>query len=175
MRERNSPIVASVIIAIAATSLRVFPRCTFQSVQRLSASQMSGKAILYAEDDPNDVAILKRALSRASLRHSFYTVHDGQEAIDWLSGDGDYKNRTLYPFPDLLILDLKMPRKTGFDVLEWMRSKPQVESLGVLVLSSSDEPADVRRALSLGATKYFVKSASNKEIIDFLSSPFLKD
>jgi len=129
---------------------------------------MPYKNILYAEDDPNDIVIFKIAFKRATLPHALYTVNDGQEAIDWLSGNGMYGDRAKYPLPDILILDLKMPKKTGFDVLEWARGQKAFEALTIFVLSSSDEPSDVKRAYALGVTTYFVKSASYADVIQYL-------
>lgn len=129
---------------------------------------MHSKNILYAEDDPNDVVIFQMAFRRATLPHELHIVEDGQMAIDWLSGKGKYADREEFPVPDILILDLKMPKKTGFDVLEWARKNPEFEILPAVVLSSSDDPGDVKRAYNLGATTYFVKSASYQEVIQYL-------
>ena len=128
----------------------------------------NGKTILYAEDDPNDLMIFQMRFNRATLPHSLNVVEDGQAAIDWLSGKGKFSDREKFPLPNLLILDLKMPRKTGFDVLEWVRSNPEFQSMKCIVLSSSDDPGDVKRAYQLGATSYFVKSVSFDELIHYL-------
>ncbi len=127
-----------------------------------------GKKILYAEDDPNDVVIFKMALNRATLPHELYVVDDGEAAIEWLQGKGKYHDRNQFPMADVLILDLKMPRKTGFDVLEWARGNPELQTLPIIILSSSDMPNDVKRAYNLGATTYFVKSASFQELVQYL-------
>ena len=127
-----------------------------------------GKKILYAEDDPNDVVIFKMAFRRATLPHELYSVDDGEAAIEWLQGKGQYHDRKEFPMPDVLVLDLKMPRKTGFDVLEWVRGNPELQMLPVIILSSSDMPTDVKRAYQLGATTYFVKSASFQELVQYL-------
>lgn len=129
---------------------------------------LPGKKILYAEDDPNDVVIFKMGVKRAALSHEVYIVDDGEAAINWLAGKGKFQDRTQFPIPDVLILDLKMPRKTGFDVLQWVRANPTFSKMPVIILSSSDEPADLKRATALGATTYFVKSASFKELIQYL-------
>ena len=126
------------------------------------------KNILYAEDDPNDVVIFRMAFERATLPHSLYIVDDGQAAIDWLSGNGNYSDRERHPCPDVLILDLKMPKKSGFDVLEWCRGRKQFEEMCIVILSSSDESADVKKAYALGVTTYFVKSFSYSEVIQYL-------
>jgi CheY-like chemotaxis protein len=129
---------------------------------------MHGKNILYAEDDPNDVVIFKMAFKRATLPHTLHVVDDGEAAIHWLAGDGKFQDRTEFPLPDVLVIDLKMPRKNGFDVLEWARAKQCLQTLPVVVLSSSDDPGDVKKAYKLGATTYFVKSSSFQELIHYL-------
>ena len=126
------------------------------------------KTILYAEDDSNDVVIFRMAFKRATLPHSLFFVEDGEAAINWLTGINDFANRDKHPLPDVLIVDLKMPRKNGFEVLKFVRQQKTFEKLPVLVLSSSDEPSDVKRAYELGATNYFVKTASNQEVIQYL-------
>jgi CheY-like chemotaxis protein len=131
---------------------------------------MRFKEVLYAEDSPDDVIIFELALKRASLPLHLHQVHDGEEAIAWLCGDGHFADRTKYPLPDILILDLKMPRKSGFDVLEWLRESKRFERMPVVILSSSDDPRDLKRAEELGVTKYFRKSADSEDVIAFLGS-----
>jgi CheY-like chemotaxis protein len=129
---------------------------------------LPAKNILYAEDDPNDVEIFKIAFRRATLPQTLHVVDDGEAAIHWLSGKGPFADRAQFPLPDILVVDLKMPKKTGLDVLQWARSVPQFKELRVVVLSSSDDPGDVKRAYALGATSYFVKSASFQELMQYL-------
>jgi CheY-like chemotaxis protein len=136
--------------------------------KRRPTSTMQPKNILYAEDDPNDVVIFKMAFKRATLQHSLYVVENGEAAIDWLSGKGNYSDRKNHPVPDVLILDLKMPKKSGFDVLDWARRQKEFADTTIFILSSSDEPSDVKRAYALGATTYFVKSASYSDVIQYL-------
>ena len=131
---------------------------------------MEIKNILYAEDNPDDAVILKMVFQRAGLPHQVSCVEDGEEAIDWLSGADGFADREQCPFPDLLLLDLKMPRKSGFDVLEWLKKSDKLAHLPVVVLSSSDDPRDLKRASQLGAAKYFKKSASCEELIEYLKS-----
>lgn len=128
---------------------------------------MRNKNILYAEDDPDDVVIFQMAFRRATLPHALRTVENGEAAIEWLSGAGEYADRKQFPMPDVVILDLKMPKKNGFDVLEWMR-RGAFPDLPALILSSSDDPKDVQRAYDLGATSYFVKSVSYQDVIQYL-------
>lgn len=124
--------------------------------------------LLYAEDDPNDIVMFRRAFQRALLPAVLHTVDDGQAAIDWLNGTGRHADREKFPLPDILILDLKMPRKTGFEVLEWVRNQPVFEKLPVIILSSSDVPDDIKRAYAAGAAMYFVKSHTYKDVIEYL-------
>ncbi len=131
---------------------------------------MPYKNILYADDDPNDVLMFKMALKRATLPYTLATVEDGQQAMEWLTGKGAYADRQQFPLPELLILDLKMPKMNGFEVLEWVRSQTGLKTLPVIILSSSDDPGDVKRAYSLGATTYFVKTATFQEVTHYLRS-----
>jgi CheY-like chemotaxis protein len=131
---------------------------------------MAIKNILYAEDNPDDVVILKIALRRAGIRTVLKCVDDGEVAIAWLKGEGVYSDRETYPLPDVLLLDLKMPKKSGFDVLGWLRSSGNFNHLPAIVLSSSDDPRDLERAGKLGVAKYFRKSAACQELIQYLNS-----
>lgn len=113
--------------------------------------------ILAAEDEETDGFILKTAFRRAGISHRLVIVRDGQLATDYLSGQGNYANRADYPMPMLIILDLKMPRMNGFDVLAWLGTHPDLKSIPAVVLSSSSDKADLQKALELGAREYFVK------------------
>ncbi len=126
------------------------------------------KTILYAEDNGDDVFIFKLAFKRATLPHTLHIVEDGQYAIEWLQGSNQYSDREKYPMPEVLVTDIKMPRKNGFELLEWVRAQKQFANLPVIVLSSSDEPRDVKRAYELGATSYFVKTPQFQDVILFL-------
>ena len=117
-------------------------------------------SFLVAEDDGNDVFFLQRAFQQAKIENPLHVVGDGQEAIDYLSGEGKFSDRSLYPLPHLFILDLKMPRKTGLDVLLWLQEQPELRCLPVLVLSSSAQRTDIERAYELGANAFVVKPAS---------------
>jgi CheY-like chemotaxis protein len=127
------------------------------------------KIILLAEDSPDDVLIFQVAFRRAVLPYDIYVVRDGQQAIEYLAGDGNYSDRGRFPFPDLLILDLKMPIKSGFDVLQWLRSHADFGKLRVVILSSSDDQRDARRAADLGAGTFFMKSPRLHDVMQHLS------
>ena len=121
--------------------------------------------ILVAEDDPTDAYFFQRAFSRAGLPVMLHFVRDGQEAIDYLQGEGQFSDRTAYPLPQLVLLDLKMPRLNGFEVLEWVRKQPGFNGLQIVIFSSSGEPEDMNRAYGLGANWYLVKPHSIEELM----------
>jgi len=118
------------------------------------------KAILVADDCAEDAFILKRAFERAGMEVPIQFVKDGQELIDYLSGTHGFANRKDHPMPRVVLLDLKMPKLNGFDVLRWLQQQPELRRLIVTVLSSSDESADVNLAYDLGANSYVVKPGS---------------
>ena len=119
------------------------------------------RCILVAEDDENDVFFLQRAFEQAGVNHPLHIVRDGEDAIDYLAGQGKFSSRTEYPFPTLLILDLKMPRKTGLDVLQWLRGQEGLQCLPVIILSSSSHRNDIEKAYRHGANAFVVKPSSN--------------
>ncbi len=113
--------------------------------------------ILLAEDEEDYVLLIQRAFAQAKIPNPLHVVWNGQEAISYLKGEGKYANREEYPLPDLFLLDLKMPRVSGFEVLQWIRSQPGLAPLRVLVLTSSDQIRDVNEAYKLGANSFLVK------------------
>jgi CheY-like chemotaxis protein len=121
-------------------------------------------AVLHVEDEPSDRLIVSLAFQKAAPHVSLHAVVNGEEAIAYLSGQGIYADRERHPMPRVVLLDLKLPRKSGFEVLEWIRSRPELKTLPVLMLTSSQEPADLDRASALGANSYLVKSVDLKEM-----------
>jgi CheY-like chemotaxis protein len=113
--------------------------------------------ILLVEDRQDDIEIIRRAFDQVGLLNPLQIVRDGEEAIDYLRGSGKYANRTEYPLPDLVLLDLKMPKIDGFQTLEWIRHQSGIRSIPVVVLTSSEMLRDVNRAYSLGANSFLVK------------------
>jgi CheY-like chemotaxis protein len=113
--------------------------------------------ILLVEDREDDVVIIRRAFSKGNILNPLFVVRDGEQAIAYLTGEGRFANREEYPLPDLILLDLKMPKKDGFDVLRWLRKKPGLNALRVVVLTSSEELRDVNLAYQLGANSFLVK------------------
>ena len=121
--------------------------------------------ILVAEDDANDVFFLRRAFQKAELGCKIFDVPNGQAAVDYLSGVAPYEDRSQFPLPQLLLLDLKMPLMSGFEVLEWLRRHPEMGDLPALVLSSSAHQEDVAKARALGARDYHVKPSDQHQLI----------
>lgn len=115
------------------------------------------RPILAAEDEETDRLILKLACGRAKLPHPLVTVCDGKECVDYLSGAGAFADRAIHPLPALLLLDLKMPQMTGFEVLDWLATQTNLKDLPAIVLSSSSSESDIQKAYALGARDYLVK------------------
>src|SRR5436190_9904483 len=139
---------------------------------------MNNPVILVVEDREDDVLITRKAFRDAFIDNPIRVVKDGEQAIAYLSGMGKYRNRSEYPIPALVLLDIKMPRINGFEVLAWIRDEEQFKTLPVLVLTSSNEIQDLRKAYALGATSFLVKPLDFKEarrIPEFLPMPSILD
>ena len=119
--------------------------------------------ILLIEDDPNDVFLLQYAFEHAGVRNPLLAVEHGQEAIDYLAGDGKYADRSQYPLPCIVLLDLKMPGVSGLDLLRWIKSRPHLACIIVIILTSSKDQRDIHEAYKLGARSYLVKPLSVEE------------
>ena len=115
------------------------------------------KTVLLVEDSEDDALIMRMACQRTGIPHTFRLVTDGEAAMAYLSAKGVYADRTAYPMPDLIFLDIRLPKRTGHEVLEWVRSQPEVRNLPVVVLTTSKESTDISRAYSLGVTSYLRK------------------
>jgi CheY-like chemotaxis protein len=124
--------------------------------------------ILVAEDDPNDTLLLKRAFTKNNIDLPVHVCVDGQDAMDYLKGCLKYEDREKYPFPRVLITDLKMPRCSGFDLLAWLQQHPDCNLIPKIVLSASDQEQDVVRAHLLGANCYFRKPGTFAELCDLV-------
>ena len=116
--------------------------------------------ILYVEDRPEDVFLVQYSFKQVDINNPLQITADGQEAIDYLAGTGKYADRKQFPLPCLVLLDLKLPRKMGLEVLEWIRREPSLKSIIVIIFSSSIHEGDVRRAYALGANAFLLKPAS---------------
>ena len=120
--------------------------------------------ILLVDDDENDVVIMTMALKKADLNCPILLATDGREAQDYLSGTGKFADRHEYPLPYLILMDLKLPRVMGLEVLKWLRERPEFDSTIVLVLSSSPMPEDIQSAYSLRANGYLVKPSGIEKL-----------
>ena len=113
--------------------------------------------ILYADDDDNDVFFLKRAFAEAGITNPIEAVTDGLQAIHYLAGEGKFSDRARYPLPCLIMLDIQLPRKSGMEVLQWLRQVSGLPCLPVIMLSSSARRDDINNAYHLGANSFIVK------------------
>ena len=121
--------------------------------------------VLLVEDDPDDVLLTQVAFEKARLANPLQVVRDGEEAISYLSGTGKHRNRDRFPLPILLLLDLKMPKVDGFQVLEWLQKKREFSGLHVAVMTASDNDPDFTRAYALGAESYLIKPPDAKALL----------
>jgi CheY-like chemotaxis protein len=121
--------------------------------------------VLLAEDDPDDVLLTQIALEKARLANPLQVVRDGEEAISYLCGTEKYGDREHFPLPILLLLDLKMPRLDGFQVLEWLQRQRQFARLHVAIMTSSDHDPDIARAYEMGAESYLIKPPDARELL----------
>lgn len=126
------------------------------------------KCILVAEDNEDDLVLIRMGLKNAGLTHKLEHAWNGEVALNYLAGEAPFSDRSQHPFPDLLLLDLKMPRLDGFGLLHLLRSQPQLSTLPVVVLSSSVIPEDVKKARSLGAREFLIKPTDINEYRELL-------
>jgi|SRR6266850_4996885 len=126
--------------------------------------------ILVAEDEDVDVFLLRRSFRRAALPHNLIDVPDGEKAIEYLKGRPPFDDRIRYPFPQLLLLDLKMPKLNGFDVLAWLAGRPDMRDLPAVVLTSSPLESDAKMAAKLGAREFLTKPNDLDEMITLVKN-----
>lgn len=124
-------------------------------------------SILLVEDDHNDVLLIKRAFQKVNIANPIIVVNDGEQAISYLAGREPYVDRNL---PVLVLLDLKLPRKSGHEVLEWLRTQPNLKRLPVVVLTASSESSDVNLAYDLGANSYLVKPVTFDSLVEMVKT-----
>lgn len=124
---------------------------------------MTRNTVLLVEDNPSDVFIIQRTFRKLKADISIEVAADGDEAIAYLSGNGKYADREKFPLPALILLDLKLPRRSGFEVLDWLKKQPVLARLPVVVLTSSRQSLDINRAYDSGANSYLVKTVNPSE------------
>ena len=117
--------------------------------------------LLLIEDDANDILLFQKAISKSELDVELVVQRDGEKAISYLSGGIEGKDQ---PDPDLVLLDLKLPRRSGFEVLEWIKNHPKLNTTPVVILSSSKQSQDVNNAYKLGANSFLVKPTGFTEL-----------
>ena len=128
---------------------------------------MTNACMLYVEDEEEDVLLLQFAFKRAGVSNLLQAVADGHLAIDYLAGKGTFADRSSYPLPCLVLLDIKLPGMSGLDVLEWIRHDPRLKSMVVIIFTSSPQLADVDRAYRSGANAYVLKPVDNLQRQEF--------
>lgn len=124
----------------------------------------SSYTILLVEDDENDAMLLRMAFEKNNIPNPVQWVKDGLEAVDYLNGAGAYADRARYPFPEVLLLDLKMPRMTGLELLAWIGEHPDFKVIPTIIMTSSKQELDIQKAYQLGANTYMTKPCSFDEL-----------
>ena len=129
------------------------------------------KAVRYVEDDNSDVFMMRRAWQKVGFPNPLHVVRDGQEATEYLLGAGKFADRASYPFPTLMLLDLKLPRMSGLEVLKWLREQEDgIRSLPVVILSSSALSTDIAAAEAPDVTIYWIKSGDPRKLEEMVAS-----
>ena len=126
------------------------------------------QTILLVDDSENDLALMREAFRKAGFTSPLQEVHSGEEAIAYLKGEDPYRDRRRFPLPVVILLDLNMPLKNGFDVLSWLTTQPAFKHLSVIILTASGRSEDVERAFDLGASSYLVKPSNLGALTDMI-------
>lgn len=124
--------------------------------------------ILLVEDDPNDVLLVQRAFRKGDFNAAVHVTTDGQQAEDYLAGHAGYSGRALHPLPALVLLDLKLPRNSGHELLAWLREQPVLKRVPMVVLTSSRESPDITRAYDLGANSCLIKPVAFDDLVELM-------
>jgi len=127
--------------------------------------------VLLVEDDISDFRLIQRAFAKIRPSVPMIRLSHGDEAVAYLAGDAPYENRSLHPFPCVILLDIKLPRRSGFEVLEWIRSQEStLKRVPIIMLTSSNHHVDVNKAYELGVNSYLVKPSNNSELEQLVST-----
>jgi CheY-like chemotaxis protein len=138
---------------------------------------LSQYGILLVEDSSTDILLIQRAFKQANVHNPIRIVKDGDEAVSYLSGENSYRDRARFPLPALILLDLKLPRRHGLEVLTWLKEQPGIKRIPVVVLTSSREDKDIDRAYDLGVNSYLVKPVKSyalNHLIETINSYWLR-
>ena len=122
------------------------------------------RVVLLAEDSGIDAEAIKETLRETGVPNEIFVAEDGEQAIAYLSGIGQFADRSKFPHPTVLLLDLKMPKIDGFGVLEWLKANPPPEDCLIVVLSGMDDVWDIRKAYDLGADTYLLKPLNTDDL-----------
>ena len=133
---------------------------------RLTPVPTTMKTLMFVDDDPNDRLLAETASGMARVSFALKTMESGVEAFRYLSGSGAHADRTVYPLPDLIFLDLKMPEIDGFEVLRWARNRVETRTTPIVIYSASLIPEDIAKAYSLGANRFITKPSSLTVLLD---------
>jgi CheY-like chemotaxis protein len=136
----------------------------------MNAPTTTTPVVLLVEDDENDRLFFERAVRKSGYAWKVSSAETGREAVDYLSGAGKFADRSAWPAPSHVLLDLKLPELSGLEVLEWIRAHPTLRALPVIVLSSSREPSDIERAKALGVDAYEVKPVEFRALVSTVRS-----
>lgn len=131
---------------------------------------MSTRLILHADDDENDVIFLNYALKLAKLPARLHSLTDGQQVVDYLSQQGEFTDRTQFPWPTLVLLDLKMPRLNGLQTLRWIRAQPALRPLVVVMFTASANQTDIDEAYRIGANSFIIKPAGTDRLAGLMQA-----
>jgi CheY-like chemotaxis protein len=127
------------------------------------------RTILYVEDDTNDAVLVRRVLENEKLDAKIFVLPDGIDAADWVVGRGIYRDRTKYPEPDVMIVDLRMPRHSGFDLLEFAQARRELKKIAIVVYTNSEDPHDKAKAFRFGANAFINKGPKGlKDLIEYV-------
>ncbi len=121
--------------------------------------------VLLAEDELGDILAVRRAFEKAGVKTPVHIARDGQEVVDYLTGNPPFSDPVAHPLPALLLLDLRLPVISGFELLEWLRKQPRLRHMIVVVFSSSEDPEDINRAYDLGANSYIIKPHDPDDLV----------
>jgi two-component system response regulator len=127
---------------------------------------MSSKKILLVEDNTDDVLLTLRALQRANILNEVVVTRDGHEAYEYLMAEGQYSGRNAADYPEVILLDIKMPRMNGLELLRRIRTKPTLKLLPVVILTSSKEDQDICESYNLGANSYIQKPVDFNQFVE---------
>jgi CheY-like chemotaxis protein len=136
--------------------------------ENIHLADLADSAVLLVEDNEEDILLLRRAFRNANIANRLVEVRDGQAAIQYLSGNANYADRARYPIPFLVLLDLRLPKLSGFEVLAWIRDQPEFAGLIIVVLTGSDQVRDITKAHELGANCYLVKTGDFDDLMEIV-------